>query len=217
MAREFPNGACSTNCYMLLYLCTGCPAWQPRPSCTAVLRDRCVCVTCVVGRAVCLGCIKVNVYVYVMLATEIDRHCINLQWTGRGPQSVTRSVLALTIGRKYCLRKAGEHTWRKWSAWDEHASEQHSTTWPDWPDLQLLTWPTYISLSTYNQSLYFIQFGSHKENEKDEKQLSKNTADRWFFKIICQYCNVVTMGWKLFNFFEICIYNILRLGCTIHT
>jgi len=31
----------------------------------AVLRDRCVCVTCVVGRAVCLGCIKVNVYVYL--------------------------------------------------------------------------------------------------------------------------------------------------------
>jgi len=40
--------------------------WQPRPSCTAVLH------VCVVGQAVCLGCIKVNVYVLCLLfALEI--------------------------------------------------------------------------------------------------------------------------------------------------
>jgi len=40
------------------------PAWQPRPSCIAVLRDRCVYMTCVVGRAVCLGYIKVNIIIF---------------------------------------------------------------------------------------------------------------------------------------------------------
>jgi len=55
---------CRLTAIRFFYLCIGCPAWQPRPSYAAVLRDRCVCVTCVVGRAVCLDCIKVNVYVF---------------------------------------------------------------------------------------------------------------------------------------------------------
>jgi len=38
-----------------------------RPSCIAVLRDRCVYMTCVVGRAVCLGYIKVNIIIIIIL------------------------------------------------------------------------------------------------------------------------------------------------------
>ena len=33
--------------------------------CIAVLRDRCVYMTCVVGRAVCLGSIKVNIIIII--------------------------------------------------------------------------------------------------------------------------------------------------------
>jgi len=53
----------------------GCPAWQPRPRCTAVLRDRCVYMTCVVGRAVCLGYIKVNIIIIIIII-----NCSNGAW-----------------------------------------------------------------------------------------------------------------------------------------
>ena len=48
----------------------GCPAWQPRPKCTAVLVP---CVTdvsiwhCIVGRVVCLGYIKVNIIIIIII------------------------------------------------------------------------------------------------------------------------------------------------------
>ena len=48
--------------------------WQPRPSCIAVLRNRCVYMTCVVGRAVCLGYIKVNI-IKLQFSAERSHAC----------------------------------------------------------------------------------------------------------------------------------------------
>ena len=46
---------------------------KPRPICIAVLRDRCVYMTCVVGRAVCLGYIKVNIIIIIIIIYDIER------------------------------------------------------------------------------------------------------------------------------------------------
>jgi len=43
------------------------PLIQINPRCIAVLRDRCVYMTCVVGRAVCLGSIKVNIIIIIII------------------------------------------------------------------------------------------------------------------------------------------------------
>ena len=49
-----------------------------RPSCIAVLRDRCVYMTCVVGRAVCLGYIKVIIIIIIIIIWQLLNYTILL-------------------------------------------------------------------------------------------------------------------------------------------